>query len=341
MTEYQIPEERDIEVVLSALKLSDAGSPDYPTILYGLSDLSPTDLQRIIPVWDSLSATQRRILMKQMLELSETDFTMDYQAIGLHSLNDPDPQVRAAAVETLWTDDSLNTMDRFISMAQNDEAEEVRAVAASALGHYILLGELGELPESQTTRAQDAAITLWQDPNEPVEVRRRALEAISNCGHALVPEAIQEAYRSGDTLMQVSAIFAMGRTYDARWQEIVLRELKNSEPQIRFEAARTAGELELRDAVPGLGQLAIEDDVEIRDVAVWALGEIGSREALRILEQLAEDAYHAQDEALSEVIEDAIAAASLMGGDLPFMFELDQDTDDDLWDENEDELLDG
>lgn len=331
MTDYKQPQERDIAMVLAALKSLEMGDLDYRTLLYGLSNLDANELEQVIPVWDSLDVASRRKLMQQMLESSETDFTMDYQAIGLHSLNDPEPQIRSIAIETLWADESLSTMDLLIALAQNDESADVRAVAASALGRFILLGELGELADTDIMRAEDAMANLWQDVNEPVEVRRRALEALSNCSHTLVPEAIHEAYESGDGLLLASALFAMGRAYNPQWAKYVLRELDNPDPLIRFEAARAAGELEIEDALPNLGRLTQEDDIEIKEVAIWSLGEIGGREALRILEQLAEEAHEAQNDVLIEAIEDSMANASMVGGNLPFMFELDEDVDE--WDD--------
>jgi HEAT repeat protein len=82
---------------------------------------------------------------------------------------------------------------------------------------------------------------------------------------------------------------------------------------MRYEAARAAGELELISAVPLLVRLAAREDPEIQDVAIWSLGEIGSREALRVLERLAERAYESGNALLIEAIDDAIANASLTG----------------------------
>ena len=234
------------------------------------------------------------------------------------------PEVREAAVELLWEDESLALMNRLIDMALDDEATAVRAAAASALGRFILLGELGDLPEAETVKAQDAAVSILNNLDEDVDVRRRALEAIANCGHEIVDEAIREAYDSADHRMQISAVFAMGRTYDQQWNEFVLQQLDSDDPEMRYEAARAAGELEIEEAVPALTRLALDNDREIKEVAIWSLGEIGSREATRILERLATEAKRKSDDELLEAIEDAIGTASLGGGSL-YLMRLDDD----------------
>ncbi len=190
-----------------------------------------------------------------------------------------------------------------------------------SLGRFILLGEYGEIPESEAVRAQDVAINLLNDEVEDIQVRRRALEAISNSSLEFIPEAIEEAYESDEHLMRVSAVFAMGHSYDQRWNETVLREMRNDDPEIRYEAARAAGELEIEEAVTLLGQIAIVDEREIKEVAIWSLGEIGGSQAVRLLTALAEDAEEAEDEDLKEAIEDAIGYASMVGADIDVDFE--------------------
>lgn len=315
--DIQERERPGVDDALNALHDSAEGKLSA-SIFYGLSDLTPDDLERVKPVWDKLDPEYRLKLVQQMTELSEVNYDLDYHNIGHYALNDPDPEVRAAAVDLLWDDESVSMMTRLIEMAQWDEAIPVRAAAASALGQFILLGELGEMDERETVRAQDAVVSLLTDEDEDIDVRRRALEAIANCGHEIVEGAIEDAYYSADERMKASAIFAMGRTCDERWEEIVLREIDSSNPVFRYEAARASGELELREAVPALARLSHESDREIQEVAIWSLGEIGGIQALKVLTRLAEEAENADDEDLLDLIDDAISSASLAGSDLDF-----------------------
>lgn len=314
MRDFQKP---DLATTLDALKQGEDGKLNA-TIFYGLSDLAEAEVERVKLVWKNLIPSYRRRIVRRMVDVSETDFEMDYRAMGMLTLEDDDPGVREASIELLWEDESLELMRRLISIAQQDESREVRAAAASALGRFILLGELGDLPESETEQAQDAAVRLLTDPQEDVDVRRRALEAIANSSHTIVDGAIREAYASSDQRMRVSALFAMGRTCDDQWGDVVVRELEGDNAEMRYEAARAAGELELRAAVPQLVKLAVDGkDREIREMAIWSLGEIGGRDAMKALNLLVRKARSDGDDELLEALEDAIASASLIDGDNP------------------------
>ena len=82
---------------------------------------------------------------------------------------------------------------------------------------------------------------------------RRALESLSYCCDSRVSALIEAAYDSDEPRMRISALFSMGRSADPRWTSIVLQELENGEAEMRFEATRACGELQVTDAVPVLG----------------------------------------------------------------------------------------
>lgn len=284
-------------------------------VFYGLSDLTKADIEQLKPVWASLDEIYRAGLLRTLVETSESNYELNYRALALLSLRDLSPNVRQVAIELLWEDESLEFMRTLMSLAEIDPHDDVRAVAARELGRFILAGELGDLPESETVKAQSAVLRIYNNDTLPVQVRRRALEAISNSSHDEVTGAIRKAYRSADRDLQVSAIFAMGRSCDSEeWEEIVLSELESEDPEKRFEAARAAGELTLFEAVSSLSQLTLEDDREVQEAAIWSLGEIGGKEALRVLNALLDVAEKKEDDALVELIEDAIGSASLVDG---------------------------
>lgn len=316
----EIREKPDLETTLRTLETNVDGALSA-TVFYGLSGLTADELPRVGEVWVGLPDDYRAKLLQQLVEVSETNFDLDYRTLGLYALDDERSDVRVAAIELLWEDESLELMDRLIRMAQWDESNDVRAQAAGALGRFILLGELGDLPESETVRAQDAVINLLTDPSEDEDVRRRSLEAIANCSHEIVPEAIEEAYQSGDSLMQASALFAMGKTCDERWSDAVMLAFESDDPALRYEAARASGELELDEAIPILARFAMGSDREIKEVSIWSLGEIGGGAVIKILSSLAEMAEEADDVELLDAIEEAMSNASLAGGDLDFDFD--------------------
>ncbi|PJF22807.1 MAG: hypothetical protein CUN56_04160 [Phototrophicales bacterium] len=309
----RLEESPSLESVIQALQNLHDTSPVERNIIYGLSGLSHDDCVHLTPTWNQTHAAIRRKLIRSLIHHSEADFRLDYRSFGILCLHDADPHVREAAVELLWEDQSLEVMHSLIQIVKQDDSWDVRATALSGLGRYILAGELEELPQEETRPALQIALDIWQNTQEDINVRRRALEAIANSSHASVPTAIEEAFNSPYQQMQVSAVFAMGRTYDAeRWGERVIDLIDHDDPEIRYEAARAAGELSLMDAVPKLAQIIMEDDHEIRIVAIEALGEIGGKTTARILDALLEKAEQEEDDELQEIIEDAIANASLV-----------------------------
>jgi HEAT repeat protein len=322
--QYKHAEKPDLMTTLNTIQEGEKTGSPKAAAFYGLSGLSIAEIEQIAPEWQTLEVEYRRKLVRRLAEASETNYELDYRNIGLFATYDSDATVREIGIDVLWEDESIEVMDRFVELAKHDESDSVRAAALKALGRFILKGELGELPESETIRAQQAAVATLNDAHEPVEVRRRALEAISNSSHEQVPGAIQRAYRGDDRAMKLSAVYAMGRSCDDRWESAVINELDSSDDEMRYEATRAAGELELVAAVAKLGQLVAEDDAEIQDMAVWSLGEIGGREALRILRAVLDMAEENEDDDLVNAVEDAIGNASLAGGDMFGDFDADE-----------------
>lgn len=307
----------DLDTTLSALRDND-GTVNS-TIYYGLSNLENESIRRLTPVWNGLKTAFRRKVLRELVEASEANFELDYSALGAFALNDEDPSVRVAAVELLWEEDSVEFLHRLQELVLYDESADVRAAAASALGRYILAGELGDFDEEEAFKAQETVANILNNSDEDIDVRRRALEALSNSSNEMLPDAIREAYDHPDHRMQVSAIFAMGRSYDEKWNDTVLQHLDSEDDEMRYEAARAAGELEIEAAVRKLTNIALGDEREIQEVAIWSLGEIGTKEASRTLERLASEAKRKHDDELLEVIEDALDTASMSSNSLYLM----------------------
>jgi HEAT repeat protein len=116
--------------------------------------------------------------------------------------------------------------------------------------------------------------------------------------------------------MRISAVFAMGRSADTRWEQEVQQELFSTAPEMRYEAARACGELQLSDTVSMLEELTEDADIEVQQAAIWALGQIGGDRAREILEYYA----HASDEALRSAANAAIEEFEFLHGDLEDVF---------------------
>lgn len=310
-------DETDASLVLKALL--DPDQPIYGLDLSALSDLSPEELVQFDDTWSQLPGPRRRELVSRLVELAEEQVEVCFRPIFQWLLADEDARVRAQAIDGLWEDDDVRLVAPLTRVLQADPASDARAAAAQSLGRFVLLGELEELDRGLGDAVEEALWSAYHEADQDILVRRRALEALGYSSADRIARIIAEAYADDDDGLRASAVFAMGRSADSRWRDIVLAELSSTDAEMRYEAARASGELELAEAVPALLPLLDEANVDLRDVAVWALGHIGGPEARRALEACAAS----DDEALAEAAQEALDELSFLSGDdeLPaFMF---------------------
>ena len=307
--------------------------------LFALSDLAGERLKLFLATWDELPDTRRRQLIEALADLAEANFEVNFDAIYRHCLDDPDDVVRATAIDGLWENEDPAFIGPFLRLLRADPSALVRASAAEALGRYLLAGELEQLDAVIAARVLTELLTRFYMVDEMIDVRRRAIESAA---YACVPEvsdALEIAYYDDDERMRASAVFGMGRSCDRRWRAVVLKELENASPAMRYEAARASGELGLRKAVPVLARLIEDADRQIREASIWALGQIGGPDAKRILGK----AYMDADEEMIDAIDEAVAEITLQEGSLDLtLYEAGQEPADELqadelWGEDDDE----
>jgi HEAT repeat protein len=278
--------------------------------LYALSDMTHKDFEHFRQVWPGIEPGRRRLVIRNLVELTEHSFEVNFDPIFLLALADEVSDIRAAAIDGLWENEDQALIGPLVHLLRADESPAVRASAAIALGRFVLLGELEEIDRAPAMLAEEALLETIRHREEEMEVRRRAVEAIAYSGEAGVREIIEAAYYDEDEKMQASALFAMGRSADPYWCKLLLKELDNPNPELRFEAARACGELEASVAVSRLAQMAFDDpDREVQEAAVWALGHIGGRQARQALEAC----YESDDEFLSQVAADVLDNMDLLG----------------------------
>jgi HEAT repeat protein len=297
-------------------RLLEADTPFEPGIFYTLSDLEPESMERLAAVWPSISADRRLMLVKELVEITETNFEVDFGPIFRWGLLDSDPRVRAVSIEGLWEKEDLALMNELLHMVREDPAEAVRAAAALSLGRFILLSELGKLPSERCRSVYETLRGLVRADTEALQVRRRALEAVAYVTNDGVVELLQQAYDHPDEKMRVSAVFGMGRSADARWIGTVAGELFSVNPEMRYEAARACGELEARAAVSRLAELIDDPDREVQEAALWALGQVGGDEARAVLQSCCDE----EDEVVRTAAEAALEELEFYHGQFDFPF---------------------
>ncbi len=306
-----------------------------------LSGLLDEGLRRFERAWAGLPDAVRQQLVRSLVEMAEADFEMDFTAIFRALLNEADDEICALAIEGLFEDEDVRLVPIFAQHLRHAPAIRTRVAAAQALGNFVLLGELQKIRPRPFTQALQALLDVYYDCDAPLEVRRRVVEALAYTESRGVPEIIAEAYDHAAEKMRISAVFAMGRNASSRWEEIVMQELFNPNPEMRYEAAHACGSMQLQAATRDLLTLVEDVDSEVQLAALWALGQIGGDLARRTLERYLDS----DNEALQDAANEALQELEFLYGDLNTFFgppesfltteELTWDEENDLWDAEE------
>lgn len=282
-----------------------------PNLRFGslrfLSGLTRGESGAVREAWPTLSLERRRRLVRAMDDLAELSVELDFARVLRIAMRDTDAEVRAHAIEALWEYELTDFLVALLDIVRHDESSTVRTAAAKALAPFAVRAAVGDIAEPLATQVHDELLASAQDLREPIEVRRRAIESLSPFNDPPIATLITELYDRGDAEDRVSALYAMGRTFNPRWLGTLLDEIEAEESEVRFEATRALGELGQAEAVPDIiGRLDDEDRL-VRIAAVIALGQIGSRAATNALREHRADE---DDDEWAEAIDAALAEAS-------------------------------
>jgi HEAT repeat protein len=267
--------------------LLDESKPFSPRYLNRLSDLEPADASTLAENWPKISARRRSALLEDLEEIHLADDLLSFEEVGRLALKDSEPAVRRKAVQILREYELVDLISTFVHMAEQDPDEEVRAATASALATYIYLGEVEDISPRRLLQVEECLLRLTSGQDTTL-VRRRALEALGFSSRKELPGLIDQAYNSANVDLLVSALFAMGRSANSRWNQKVLKMLSHQHPHVRAEAASAAGELEIQSAIPTLLELLEDADLDVRMASIWALSQIGGEGVRARLEQMLE-----------------------------------------------------
>jgi HEAT repeat protein len=305
--------------------------------LYAFSDLSRPDAELVRRNWSAIPTERRRAVIHNLVDLAERDLDWHLGRILRIAMQDEDAQVRRTAIEGLWEETESDLLGPLIDTLRRDEDDSVRASAASALGNYVLAGELDELDAALAMRAEQVLLEVLRDQNEPIIVQSRALESIAYSGETGVRQLIEDAYYSPHEPLRVSALVAMGRSADVHWRGYVRAELQSPSALMRAEAARACGELEARSSLNELLQLLVDEAQPVRLATIFALGRIGGKDARDALRAISAEGESVEAEAAEEALEEMMfyAESNAVG-----LFDEDDDDDDDeIWGIDDDDEL--
>jgi len=269
--------------------LLDTEKPFPASLLYAFSDLEQQECTQLLEVWEQIPLQRRRALMDDLSEMAERDDLMLFEEVGRIALEDSDPQVKVSAIDLLFQAEDTRLLPKFLSLLKEHESADVRAAAANVLGPYVYMGEFDRIHAEQLRRIENALLKAHHEDASEL-VRRRALESLGYSSRNEVPDLVRAAYATQETGWLESAFFAMGKSADEQWKDLVLAHLKDENLLVRLQAVHAAGELGLAGARASLLRV-LEREFDITDLrreAVWALGQIGGEGVEKALDRLLE-----------------------------------------------------
>ncbi len=303
----------EFDVVIDALLDDDAAFPIAYFVEF--SDISQPDLISLKKVWNQITPQRKAKLFENFEVIYDADYTKDFSQVAILGMDDLNGVIRASSIRLLDNVESRQLIPPLVNMVLDDLEISVRAQAASALGKFVYLGELEEIPEQDLDQVEDILMQILQSDEHEL-VRQKALESIGYSGREEIKSFIQNAYLSANDNWIKSALVAMGRSADDFWEEKVLTALLNPNPYIQREAIRASGELEIKSARKLLVKQIIQDTLEEDSwaVAIWALSKIGGEGIEDLFQNLMEKS---EDEEEILFLEDAIENLQLTNGILP------------------------
>ncbi len=296
MNESKPPFQKVIEELAGSAELSKRSLQEF-------SDIDPGSLRALGEAWPRVSLDRKRKLLEGLESLSEQDTLVSFDDFARSLLTDVDPEVRMRAIRLLDESEDIKLITPLITILDQDNDSETRAQAASALGKFVELGELEEIPDESRRRVEDALLRKANSEDQ-LQIRRNALESLGFSSRPEVITLIESAFRRENPDWQASALFAMGRSVDERWEDAVLSRLTDENPLVRLAAVEAAGELRLASARTLLFKLLEEEEEdEITSAAIWSLSQIGGEDVRLYIENLLDLAEEEED---IEFLEEAL-----------------------------------
>jgi HEAT repeat protein len=261
---------------------------DFPRRhLQQFSDMAPIEIQTLLDVWPRVNTSRKLSLLEKLSALAETDTLVSFDDFARAILNDPEASVRIQAIRLLGECENVKLIPTYLDILKNDVDANVRAEVAGALNLFVDLGELEEISEEAYRQVEDALLES-ANSEDAKRIRRNALESLGYSSRAEVVTLIDSAFHREDPEWKASALTAMGRSADNRWDDAVLTMLVSENDTIRQAAVQSAGALSLKSARLILLRMLAEgeEDDDITAAAIWSLSQIGGEDVRTFLEAL-------------------------------------------------------
>lgn len=271
-----------------------------------LSDLTKERSARLQAVLNELTSEQKTAFYRAMTQSSADNFEHNYAPIAEIGIDDPDGEIRAASIQVLGFEDSREIGARILDAAQNDPYEGAQIAAIEILGQYMFESSVENRIPVSKKKLFDVLEKLIEHKNDAV--RRAAVVAFAISEKDRVKEIIS-GYLAGNVREElIAGLAAVRHSLGEDWDDSVLELIRDDDEDISLEAIRTAGALQLRQALPALYEILSRFDritPELLIITAEAVAEIGDENSLDVLETLGE-AVVDMDEEITDAIDECI-----------------------------------
>ena len=280
------------------LKLNHLVKPDDEydkNDLAELSGLDPMEVNTFIEWWLKLKEEVKIHFLTKLNYIAEENFELEFYEILQYTLTDLSPNVRKESINGLWECEDYRIANIAADILINDNDESVRIGASKLLRNFCHLIKNRKLSGRISEKIIDSVNLILVTFTMDSELWRRTLESAACFNTDSINEYINMAYQSESTILKSSAIFAMGESNDTKWLNIVISEVYNDLPEIRYESAVALGKLGNESILQNLQELLTDEDIQVKNSAIESLGIIGGATAKKILLSLPNDDLESKD----------------------------------------------
>lgn len=287
--------------IIDALLSDDKDFPRH--YLQEFSDIGTDELRSLLEAWPRIKPGRKLTLLEDLDSLADADTLVSFDDVARALLSDAEPDVRVRAIRLLDESEDPKLASRYLDMLKSDSDVNVRVEVAKALNLFVDLGELEKISEEVYHEIEDALLASANSEDD-LRVRRAALESLGYSSRPEITTLIDSAFHRQDPNWRASALIAMGRSADERWEDEVTSSLVSEDERVKRAAVQSAGELSIQSARPILIRLLEEgEDEDMVSAAVWSLSQIGGEDARTYIETLLDQT---EDEEQIQFLEEAL-----------------------------------
>ncbi len=214
------------------------------------------------------------------------DYISDYQTPEITKylltlINHDDNTVSYAAIDALGKSGDSSCGKELLDMLNDPETDDNKKIH--------IIGALGKLKYSDAV--DSISKFLEKDYTDNRSLKWKACAALGEIGDEKSLPVIKKLFSDKDPYLRRYAVEALGNFPKNKIEDTVIQGLRDSSWRVRVSAASSLGKLKSKKAVPMLIYKANKDpDVKnVRNAAIKALAEIGTKEADDFLHELVLD----------------------------------------------------